>query len=407
MEGGNEEGFASDQFAVQDGDCTVGVLTGFESDKAVAFGEPGSGVLHHDGTADLADFGEKFSEFFGGEAIGDIFDVDIAFEEFRPLAVFCGSVLNGFHTFRTFHSTTGKQGEVTADFFNDFVVEFLNALESLLVGFKARKAKLSFELFTLGEFRDADNFSEFRQIFLQSISGEIWFEITKKHVRVGSILFTETLFGRFERTHVQFKVVDLRTIHFRNSRICLGIIFKLHESVTHTFSFAGTSDFRGGDCTKLCKDFRQTLVVDILSEILNKNVPVSRFPLRRVTLVPHQPHRFSSGTNGDVVQRVQRLLCVLGAGKIHVAIPQGGLCVKVPTHPHGGHRAVLGEERKQGGLADLRGDVADIECGGGGGFRAKGHTFGGGMGHVRWDGNLRDGRGLSCWISGHSETVNH
>ena len=196
------------------------------------------------------------------------------------------------------------------------------------------------------------------------------------------------LAAALERADVHLLVVQEHPVHLVDGLLRSLLLGELHETVALGDSLAIGGDLGGHDVAELGEGVVESLVVDLLVEVLDEDVADAGLAKRGISLRVHDANRLA--VHDLEVQDVDGARGIGPLLKVHVRVPERAARDEVAADADGHHRTDGGEQLVQLRFRRLRREVAAIkarrgEAGGGrrgrGGRGGRGGSGGSG-GHV-------------------------
>mmetsp|Transcript_7336 Transcript_7336/g.24627 ORF Transcript_7336/g.24627 Transcript_7336/m.24627 type:complete len:601 (+) Transcript_7336:467-2269(+) len=291
------------------------------------------GVAHDAARGDGTKLLEQLTELFIVRAIFQVLDVQV-----RASHLFHAFTTLGIELRLQFSFTLSLLLRAAHDprlFILGVAVEILHRRSSTFRRFEAHKAKaLGLAFFVLhDDARRHDTvFSKlgtqafvrdgFRQVFHVDI-------VELGLTRVGALGAT------LERSDVHLLVVQLHAIDIINRRLRRLSGFKLHKAIPLRVALPVHRHLGRRNRPKLRKRIQQRLVINILVQVLDEDIPDTRSSHRRVALRIQHPDRLP--IDHLKIQHINRVRRVIGALEIHIRVPERAARDQVAADANGNH----------------------------------------------------------------------
>jgi hypothetical protein len=163
-----------------------------------------------------------------------------------------------------------------------------------------------------------------------------------------------TLAATLERSDVHLLVVHQHPVHLHDSAVRRFRGVELHEAVSLALALGIRRHLRGDDVSELREGVVKRLVVDVLVQVLDEDVPDAGFAKRGVALGVHDADGLA--VHHLEVQDVDGASGIRSLLEVHVRVPERSARDEVAAHADGHHRTDGGEE-----LVELRFRAAGLE----------------------------------------------
>jgi hypothetical protein len=204
-----------------------------------------------------------------------------------------------------------------------------------------------------------------RELLLVKILGR---QVLNVAVRESGALPTGTLRLALEEDADYSIFADGLTVGLGNGLGGILLVLEMDKTVSERLTFlprAGRLSSRNlarQDISEDGKSVVQSLVVNVLGDVLDKDVALAGLAEGGVTVAPHDAA--TSSTDKSEVLGVKRVLSILNAVEVDVCVAKGAASCMVTAHTDRCDRADAVKDLEEKSLVDLRVQVTNVQrCG--------------------------------------------